>query len=187
MKRRPWLVLLVLPVVGGCFGGPSVKRSRLAPAEVAPPEMWKGVRCIAVLPPDNWTTDTKMEYKTWYRAAIMTLLKERGWRCSSIPRINRALNKWGFNLAGEVSQFTGEELCTEFGCDAIMSWAIVKASGNNVVLNISVHNREGKVLWATGERRLRIPYNVVDSHLRAQDRWISMALAQALRDFPEPK
>ena len=156
-----------------------------APAHVAPAEDWQSVRTIAVLPPDNQTVEMNLEYITWYRAVVMTLLQARGWATVPSARINRALNGWGFMMAGEVGQFTAEELAQKFGCDAILSWAIEEAQGGNVRLNFALHRKDARLLWATGERPLTLQFNLYDpTRMRESHRMMSLALSQALEDFP---
>ncbi|MHC4608121.1 MAG: hypothetical protein ACYTAF_14520 [Planctomycetota bacterium] len=184
MRAKLLAFLLLAPLTAACVIGGG-RPEEAAPAVQAPPEAWEGVACIAVLPPDNQTMDVTFEYRTWYRAVVMTHLQQHGWACTPIADINRALNGWGFNLPGEVSMFTADELAEAFGCDAIFSWAILEASGNNVVLNFALHKRDGTILWASGERPLRLPFNIIDpTDLRPIDRAIGMAVHEALLDFP---
>lgn len=159
----------------------------LHPAVHADPAEWNGVSTIAVLPADNLTMGLNLEYVAWYRAVIMSLLQQRGWTPVPIARVNRALNRWRFTMAGEVSQFTPEEVSAALECDAILSWAIVGFSPgmNRVVLNFSLHRRDGVVLWASGERVFDSDLNPADPPmLHNRDHVMSLALGETLRDFP---
>ncbi len=185
MGIKQLALVALVPFLAACSSGKAGRPDEREGEFHAPAEAWEGVARIAVLPPANETMDVSLEHRTWYRAVVMTHLQQHGWACTPIADVNRSLIRWKFTVPGEVAQFTAEELAEAFGCDAIFSWAIIEASGNSAVLDFALHKRDGTVLWASGERAFRPAYEIIEStDLRPMDRAISMAVHEALLDFP---
>lgn len=185
MGTKQLALAVLVPLLAACASGKAGRPNGPEDSLRAPREEWQGVVRIAVLPPANETMDVSLEHRTWYRAVVMTHLKRHGWVCVPIADVNRPLVRWKFTVSGEVAQFTADELAEAFGCDAILSWAILEASGNSVVLDFVLHKRDDTVLWASGERTFRPDYKILEStELRPVDRSISMAVHEVLLDFP---
>jgi len=177
---------LAVLAVGCGAGTPRVGGQRQPkPAVAAVPEAWKGVATVAVLPPDNWTTDLDLPYTNWFRAVIMAYLNGKGWATVSLPILHRSMTGWKFTFAGELGMFTAKELCEKWGCDALVFWDIMEEGGEQVELAFSCIKADGTVLWASGARRFDPEYNVVGhfSHTD-QHRKYGMAIGECLRDFP---
>ncbi|HZN62699.1 MAG TPA: hypothetical protein VFC90_09885, partial [Planctomycetota bacterium] len=102
------VLLAALILLTGCTGVKSSRR--LKPEVQGPPEAWAGVARIAVLPPDNWTTDIGVEYITWYRAVIHELLREKGYDVAPLVDVNRFFRQNKFTVAGEVGIYNVSEL-----------------------------------------------------------------------------
>ncbi len=171
----------VLVLAAGCASGQSSRRLR--PEVVAPPEAWKGVARIAVLPPDNWTASIGPEYVVWYRAVIHELLREKGYEPVTLVEVNRFLLRNRFTLAGEVRIYSMAELAAELGADAVLFWDITGPGGR---LNVDLVKADGTRLWGTGEVRLDLPYNAVSpAPFGLSDRQFALALGEILRRIPD--
>lgn len=171
---------VLLTLLSAC-GAPASSSRRLRPEEVAPPEAWKGVARLTVLPPDNLTTDIGPEYQAWYRAVIGELLREKGYAVTPVVDVNRFMLKNKFTLAGEIRIYGIEDLAKEFQADALLFWDITGGGR----LNMDLVKADGLRLWGTGEVYLDLPYVTRPSlGYRGGDHRFSLALAEILRKFP---
>jgi len=177
MKR----VAIILAFLGvGCGGGMSSRR--LKPQIVAPPEAWQGVGRIAVLPPDNWTTEVGAEHVAWHRAVIAEILREKGYAVTPLVEVNRFMLKNRFTLAGEVRLYSIQELGQELHADAIFFWDITGPAGS---MNIDVVKSDSTHLWGTGQVHLDLPYNTVShASFRPGDQRWALAFGEVLRKLP---
>jgi len=157
------------PTVGGHHQPP--------PAVCAPADQWRGVRTLAVCPPDNWTNDLRLQYTNWFRAVIASYLQGKGYEFVPQVVLNRSMTKWKFTLAGELGLFKPAELCAEWKCDALIYWSIL----NENRLAFACVKADGTTLWATGERVLVPVYKIVGEDRR---RIFGVAIGECLRDFP---
>lgn len=174
------LALVALVLIVGC-GGPRSSR-RLKPEVEGPPDAWKGVTRIAVMPPDNWTLDVGLEYITWYRAVAHELLREKGYHVVPLADVNRFFLKNKFTIAGEAGAYTVQELAKTFQADAILYWAI---TDNAPGLMFSLEKADGTVLWGTGEVALRLTHVAPVARAYNQgDGGIALALGDILRHLP---
>ncbi len=179
--------LLFLPLLlAACDTTPRVGGLRTPPpAVIAPAEAWEGLERIAVVPPDNWTTDLRLQYMNWFRAVIASYLGRKGWAFVSQPVVNRSMTEWKFTMAGELTLFTPKELCDKWGCDAILFWDIRRVGGDSAELSFACVKANGTMLWATGERAFIPLYNVIEpSDMSWKIRLLAMAIGDSLRDFP---
>lgn len=143
---------------------------------------------MAVVPPDNWTTDLRLQYTNWFRAVIASYLEQKGWTFVPQPVVNRSMTEWKFTMAGELALFTPEELCEKWGCDALLFWDIRDVGGDRAELSFACVKSDRTMLWATGERAFVSMYNVIDpSEIPWKVRLIGMAIGDSLRDFPVRK
>lgn len=170
----------LLVLLSAC-GTPASSSRRLRPETTAPPEQWKGVGRLAVLPPDNWTASVGPEYQAWYRAVMAELLREKGYAVTPLLDVNRFMLKNKFTLAGEVRLYSAEELCKEFQADALLFWDITGAGR----LNMDLVKADGSRLWGTGEVYLDLPYVAPTSRAYdREDQRFALILAEILRKFP---
>ncbi len=154
----------------------------LGQATIAPPEAWKGVGRIAVLPPDNWTHDIGLEYITWYRAVFNDSLRERGYRVTPVVEINRFMLKNRFNLTGEARAYAPADLCREFGSDAVMNWNI---TGDGPMIEMILTKADGTILWSSGEIALALQYNAHPNLSYAgEDHQFAVALYEVVLKMP---
>lgn len=183
---RTWALVLFCASVG-CDSTPRVGgHKQPPPALAAAPEAWQGVSTLAVMPPDNWTTDIDLQYTNWFRAVIMACLHPRGWNLVSLPVVHRAMTGWKFTMVGELGMFKPSELCQKFGCDALVYWDILETGSSSAKLCFSCVKADGTVLWATGPRLLSPEYNIVEGREKLTDVYttFSVAIGECLRDFP---
>lgn len=154
----------------------------MQPKVEAPPEAWEGVARVAVLPPDNWTTDIGIEYVAWYRAVLHELLRERGYEVVPLAEVNRFMSRNRFALAGEIRMYSAEELAKEFTADALLFWDV---TGGGPTVNLFLAKADGTPLWGTGEVHLSLPFNAYTrgSFNRADERFV-LALSEILRHLP---
>lgn len=179
MPRLPLPLALLL--LAGCMSGVASSR-RLRPVTVGEAEAWKGVTRIAVLPPDNWTTEIGPEYVAWHRAVIAELLREKGYRTTPLVEVNRFMIRNRFTLAGEVRIYSMAELAKELNADAVFFWDITDAGGR---LNVDLVKADGTALWGTGEVALDLAYTVPLAHgYRGGDGTMAIALHEVLRRLP---
>jgi hypothetical protein len=173
--------VLAFLVLAGCMSGVASSR-RLRPQTLAPGDAWQGVRRLAVMPPDNWTTEIGPEYVAWHRAVIAELLRERGYEVVPLVEVNRFMLKNRFTLAGEVRIYTMQDLAKELGADAVLFWDIT-ASGAR--LNVDLVKADGTALWGTGEVALDLAYLVpLRGSYRSIDGDFALALHEILRRLP---
>jgi hypothetical protein len=174
------LLLLVAVFAAGC--GASRSSRRLKPEIQAPPEAWQGVARIAVLPPDNWTTEVGAEHVAWHRAVIAQLVRERGYAVTPLVEVNRFMLRNRFTLAGEVRLYSTAELCAEFRSDAVLFWDITGGAGH---LNMDLVKADGTRLWGTGEVHLDLPYDTLPQVAASgsDQRW-ALAFGEVLRRLP---
>ena len=168
-------------LLAGCMSGVSSSR-RLRPLTLAEVDAWKGVSRIAVLPPDNWTTEIGPEYVAWHRAVIAELLREKGYVVTPLVEVNRFMLRNRFTLAGEVRIYPMADLAKELGADAVFFWDITAPGGR---LNVDLVKADGTALWGTGEVALDLAFNVPLAHgYRGADGTIPIALHEILRRMP---
>jgi hypothetical protein len=140
------------------------------------------VRRIAVLPPDNRTTDIGVEYITWYRAVIHELLREKGYDVAPLVEVNRFFRKNKFTVAGEVGIYKVPELCQTFGVDAILYWAFTSDAPR---VMFSLEKTDGTPLWCTGEVALGLTHVApLGGRYNAYDGPMALALGEILRHLP---
>ncbi|HZL73717.1 MAG TPA: GNA1162 family protein [Planctomycetota bacterium] len=173
------IAILVLAV--GCQANVGVHR-KLKPEQVAAADAWKGVARIAVMPPDNWTTDVGLEYITWYRAVVNELVREKGYEVASLAEVNRFFRKNKFSVAGEAGIYSAADLTKQFGVDAILYWAITAGGPRMMFL---LEKGDGTALWSTGDVGLALGYVApVRGGFNSDDKEIALALGEILRALP---
>ena len=145
MRRITVVLALALAACGG-----RSHRNKIEIPPAAPPEAWRGVVSVAVMPPDCWTSDIDLEFVAWYRGLINEMLRERGWSAVPCVAVNRGLNKLRFTMAGELGQLSPTATATHFGCDAMLYWSILNSSGT-VELAFELVKGDGTRLWVSGE------------------------------------
>jgi len=174
------VLLAALILLTGCTGVKSSRR--LKPEVQGPPEAWAGVARIAVLPPDNWTTDIGVEYITWYRAVIHELLREKGYDVAPLVDVNRFFRQNKFTVAGEVGIYNVSELAKRFNVDAILYWAVTSDAPR---MMFSLEKADGTLLWCTGEVALGLSHVApVGGRFNAYDGGMALALGEILRHMP---
>lgn len=179
MPRLP--VPLALLLLAGCMSGVASSR-RLKPVTHAAPDAWQGVVRVAVLPPDNWTTEIGPEYVAWHRAVIAELLREKGYATTPLVEVNRFMLRNRFTLAGEVRIYPMADLAKELNADAVLFWDITATGGR---LNVDLVKADGTMLWGTGEVALDLAYNVPSAHgYRDADGTTALTLHEILRKLP---
>jgi hypothetical protein len=175
------LALVTVALITGCQANVGVHR-RLKPEQVAPAEAWQGVARIAVMPPDNWTTDVGLEYITWYRAVVNELVREKGYEVAPLAEVNRFFRKNKFSVAGEAGIYSAADLAKQFGVDAILYWAITAAGPRMMFL---LEKGDGTALWSTGDVGLALGYVApVSGGFNSDDKVIALALGEILRVLP---
>ena len=178
MRRITVVLALALAACGG-----RSHRNKIEIPPAAPPEAWRGVVSVAVMPPDCWTSDIDLEFVAWYRGLINEMLRERGWSAVPCVAVNRGLNKLRFTMAGELGQLSPTATATHFGCDAMLYWSILNSSGT-VELAFELVKGDGTRLWATGDAKLRLAFLAHPEGADGKSQQMALAIGEALRGLP---